>query len=127
DLVVHLAPLKRPMRPPGLTPATAAVNPSRRPDRGTAAGPQSSGRGHDSPFTMITASPFSPSETEAARALIALALREDLGTGGDLTSQALIPAGLTGKAAFVSRRDGVIAGLALLPMINEMATGEVGS
>jgi nicotinate-nucleotide pyrophosphorylase (carboxylating) len=40
-----------------------------------------------------------------------LAAREDLGRTGDLTSRAIIPADRRGKAAFVARRPGVLAGL----------------
>ena len=51
-----------------------------------------------------------PEET-AARQLVALALAEDLGPGGDRTSLALIPADQHGRAAFVARSPGVVAGL----------------
>jgi nicotinate-nucleotide pyrophosphorylase (carboxylating) len=54
---------------------------------------------------------FTAAETEACQRLLALALAEDLGTAGDLTSQAIIPADLTGQAAFVARAPGVLAGL----------------
>ena len=43
--------------------------------------------------------------------LIAIALAEDLGDLGDITSQLTIPANHRGKAAFVARVDGVLAGL----------------
>lgn len=54
---------------------------------------------------------FTPDEAAACGKLIALALAEDLGTAGDRTSQALIPTGQPGKAAFVARTAGVLAGL----------------
>jgi nicotinate-nucleotide pyrophosphorylase (carboxylating) len=54
---------------------------------------------------------FSPAETVACRRLIELALEEDLGSKGDLTSQVVIPANLPGKAVFVCRAEGVVAGL----------------
>ncbi len=54
---------------------------------------------------------FSPEENEAFRRLAALALEEDLGTAGDRTSQAIIPADLTGRAVLVARQAGVLAGL----------------
>jgi nicotinate-nucleotide pyrophosphorylase (carboxylating) len=54
---------------------------------------------------------FSAAETLACRRLIELALEEDLGTTGDLTSQALIPAEHQGRAMFVARAAGVLAGL----------------
>jgi len=60
---------------------------------------------------------FSAPETKACRRLIELALEEDLGSAGDLTSQAIIPAELTGKAAFVARAAGVLAGLQAAEMV----------
>ena len=55
--------------------------------------------------------PFSAEETAACTRLARLALDEDLGTLGDLTSQAVIPESATGQAVFVSRVSGVVAGL----------------
>ncbi|MFM7271061.1 MAG: carboxylating nicotinate-nucleotide diphosphorylase [Actinomycetes bacterium] len=46
------------------------------------------------------------------REVVALALREDLGLLGDLTSIAVIPEETLGSARFVSRVDGVLAGTA---------------
>jgi len=43
--------------------------------------------------------------------LIRLSLREDLGRGGDLTSEAVIPTGTTAQALIVAREKGCIAGL----------------
>jgi nicotinate-nucleotide pyrophosphorylase (carboxylating) len=54
---------------------------------------------------------FTDAETAACSRLIALALEEDLDTTGDLTSQAVIPEDLLGRAAFVARAPGVLAGL----------------
>jgi nicotinate-nucleotide pyrophosphorylase (carboxylating) len=54
---------------------------------------------------------FTPAETAACQRLIELALEEDLGTGGDLTSQAVIPEPLEGAAVVVARSPGVLAGL----------------
>lgn len=48
----------------------------------------------------------------ALDALIGLALAEDLGEAGDVTSRATIPAGQAGRAAVVARAPGVLAGLA---------------
>lgn len=53
---------------------------------------------------------LTPTETAAADALIRLALLEDLGTTGDRTSLALIPAEQPGQAVVVSRVTGVLAG-----------------
>jgi nicotinate-nucleotide pyrophosphorylase (carboxylating) len=55
--------------------------------------------------------PFSAEETAACTRLARLALDEDLGTAGDLTSQAVIPESATGQAVFVSRAGGFVAGL----------------
>jgi nicotinate-nucleotide pyrophosphorylase (carboxylating) len=50
-------------------------------------------------------------ERQAFAAVLELAIREDLGKAGDLTSWATIPAQAKGKAVFIARRDGVLAGL----------------
>lgn len=55
--------------------------------------------------------PFTPAEAEACERLARLALDEDLGAGGDLTSLAVIPADRVGEAAFVARSVGRQAGL----------------
>src|SRR5262245_46506406 len=54
---------------------------------------------------------FTPAEAAACERLARLALDEDLGTAGDLTSAALIPPDLQGQAAFVARSPAVVAGL----------------
>ncbi len=54
---------------------------------------------------------FNTPESNACRRLIDLALEEDLGADGDLTSQAVIPPDLPGRAALVARSAGVLAGL----------------
>ncbi len=54
---------------------------------------------------------FGPDETAACRRLLELALEEDLGGTGDVTSLATIPADARGRAAFVARSPGVVAGL----------------
>jgi nicotinate-nucleotide pyrophosphorylase (carboxylating) len=64
-----------------------------------------------------TLSMWTEREERACRALVRLALDEDLAGIGDLTSQAIIPAGLPGQAAFVARAPGVIAGLPILPLV----------
>jgi len=45
--------------------------------------------------------------------LVRAALLEDLGLAGDLTTDAIVPAGLTARAALVAREPGVVAGLDL--------------
>ena len=48
---------------------------------------------------------------DATGKLIQLALEEDLGSAGDITTNATIPPDATGKAAFLAKEDMVIAGL----------------
>jgi nicotinate-nucleotide pyrophosphorylase (carboxylating) len=50
-------------------------------------------------------------EAAACRALVNLALSEDLGTAGDVTSEAIIPENQEGRGVFVARATGVLAGL----------------
>ena len=74
---------------------------------------------------MNCSTPFHPTsqvlwtnrEHSAALPLVEMALQEDLGCAGDLTSQAVIPKALEGKANFVAREPGVVAGLPLVRMI----------
>jgi nicotinate-nucleotide pyrophosphorylase (carboxylating) len=54
---------------------------------------------------------FTAAEAAACQRLATWALEEDLDQAGDLTSQAIIPADLEGRAAFVARSPGVVAGL----------------
>ncbi len=60
---------------------------------------------------------FTPAEAAACRRLVELALAEDLGDAGDRTSTALIPATQAGKAAFVARTEGIVAGLPAAAMV----------
>jgi nicotinate-nucleotide pyrophosphorylase (carboxylating) len=60
---------------------------------------------------------FSAAETEACCRLVELALAEDLGSAGDLTSQAIIPDTLEGQAQFVARAPGIVAGLPAAAMV----------
>src|SRR5437667_5192136 len=54
---------------------------------------------------------FTAAENVACRRLVELALEEDLGSSGDVTSQVLIPAGAAGRAVLIARAAGVLAGL----------------
>ena len=45
--------------------------------------------------------------------LVRAALLEDLGRAGDLTTDAIVPAGLVARTALVAREAGVVAGLDL--------------
>ena len=58
---------------------------------------------------------WSPIHEEDLKRLIAIAISEDFGELGDLTSQALIPRGMRGRASFYARQEGVIAGLIAVP------------
>jgi nicotinate-nucleotide pyrophosphorylase (carboxylating) len=61
--------------------------------------------------------PFTSDEHAACRTLVELAHAEDLGTTGDRTSMALIPADQSATAAFVARSAGVVAGLPAARMV----------
>jgi nicotinate-nucleotide pyrophosphorylase (carboxylating) len=54
---------------------------------------------------------FSVAESDACQRLIDLALAEDLDLAGDVTSQAVIPETTLGRAVFVARNAGILAGL----------------
>jgi nicotinate-nucleotide pyrophosphorylase (carboxylating) len=54
---------------------------------------------------------MTPAEVGCLNVLIDLALAEDLGDDGDVTSRATISERLRGKAAFVARAPGVLAGI----------------
>jgi nicotinate-nucleotide pyrophosphorylase (carboxylating) len=54
---------------------------------------------------------FTEAETRACQRLVDLALQEDLGDAGDLTSQAIIPEILHGQAVLIARAPGILAGL----------------
>jgi nicotinate-nucleotide pyrophosphorylase (carboxylating) len=62
---------------------------------------------------------LSPEEREAALRLVDLALAEDLGTAGDLTSQALIPAEMRGTVNVVARAEGILAGAPVAQLVFE--------
>lgn len=66
---------------------------------------------------------FSPNEAAACQRLVDLALAEDLGTAGDRTSDALIPADVTARAAFVTRSTGVLAGLPVAELVAQSVSG----
>lgn len=59
---------------------------------------------------MPNTAPLSKSLTHSA---VSLALAEDLGRAGDITSQSVIPENARAKASIVSREEGVLAGLDL--------------
>jgi nicotinate-nucleotide pyrophosphorylase (carboxylating) len=62
---------------------------------------------------------FGPAERSNALALIDMALAEDLGPQGDLTSTATIPDHAQGAAHFTVRTEGIIAGLPVVALLAE--------
>jgi nicotinate-nucleotide pyrophosphorylase (carboxylating) len=50
-------------------------------------------------------------------AILALAIREDLGERGDWTTSALVDTGAMGRAAVVVRQPGIVAGLPAVPIV----------
>jgi nicotinate-nucleotide pyrophosphorylase (carboxylating) len=60
---------------------------------------------------------FTADDLHAAEHLIKLALAEDLGTVGDLTTQALIPPTQLGTVHIKSRKLGIVCGSPLVPLI----------
>jgi nicotinate-nucleotide pyrophosphorylase (carboxylating) len=62
---------------------------------------------------------FSPEETWSCRQLVAMALAEDLGSAGDLTSLAIIPPDLRAETRFTARAPGVVAGLEAAALVAE--------
>ncbi|MGH6847234.1 MAG: carboxylating nicotinate-nucleotide diphosphorylase [Methylocella sp.] len=52
--------------------------------------------------------------------LVRAALLEDLGRAGDITTDAIVPAGLAARAALVAREKGVVAGLDLAKLAFEL-------
>jgi nicotinate-nucleotide pyrophosphorylase (carboxylating) len=60
---------------------------------------------------------FTFNEAAACRKLVELGLAEDLDTTGDRTSLALIPPNQPGRAAFVARTAGVVAGLPAVQLV----------
>lgn len=76
-----------------------------------AEGPVPRGRFDRGTKGEIVNSDFGIRETAACQALLTLAVREDLGEAGDLTSLATIPARDQGYARIVPRSEGVLAGI----------------
>jgi nicotinate-nucleotide pyrophosphorylase (carboxylating) len=60
---------------------------------------------------------FPPDVESASKRLVELALAEDLGRTGDRTSEALIPAGQPGRAVFVARSPGIVAGVPVAGLV----------
>lgn len=70
-------------------------------------------RGKDKmPQTLPSPTIPSPPSPLLVEPLIRAALIEDLGLAGDITTEAVVPAGTGARAAFTARRGGIVAGLA---------------
>lgn len=67
----------------------------------------------------MTSLTLSNEEQENARRLVEMALAEDLGSVGDLTSRALIPPAMQGTVNVVARADGILAGLPVARLVYE--------
>ena len=68
---------------------------------------------------------FTEAESDACLRLVEWAIREDLGPAGDITSRTLLPADLRGRAQFVQRSVGVIAGLPAVAATLETIDGSL--
>ncbi|MBX9677548.1 MAG: carboxylating nicotinate-nucleotide diphosphorylase [Gemmataceae bacterium] len=68
---------------------------------------------------------FTPAESEACRRLLELALQEDLGDAGDITSRSTIPEDSKGRAVFVARSAGVVSGLPAAQLTCETIDGSL--
>jgi nicotinate-nucleotide pyrophosphorylase (carboxylating) len=62
-------------------------------------------------------------EQQAAERLVVLALAEDLGPAGDITSRALIPESRQGTVSVVVRRAGIVAGLPVGEIVLQQLDG----
>ena len=62
-------------------------------------------------MNVFAANALAPLQPISYDALVRAELATDLGLGGDLTSEATVPAGLRARAGLVARRAGTVAGL----------------
>ena len=78
----------------------------------------------DAPLATVP----TPLDAERLRALVAVALDEDLGPapGRDVTTQATVPADAVGRAELVARADGVVAGLAAAAEATSQVAARLG-
>lgn len=65
------------------------------------------------------------SAEEIIKKIIKEALEEDLGFAGDITSQAIIPDDLEGKAEIVAKEEGIVAGLFLADAVFKAVDGRL--
>ncbi len=71
-------------------------------------------------FAPIMAHPLAPLPRIAIEPLVRAALLEDLGRAGDITSDAVAPAGLNARTVLAARQPGVVAGLDLARLAFEL-------
>src|SRR5262245_44802612 len=64
--------------------------------------------------------PLTDAERNAAGRLVRLALEEDLGSLGDVTTAALVGEHETGRVQVVARASGVLAGIGVAQLVFEM-------
>ena len=64
-------------------------------------------------INTVTALPVSPLPDVMLEPLVRMALLEDLGRAGDLTTDTIVPADARDELRLVARQDGVLAGLDL--------------
>jgi nicotinate-nucleotide pyrophosphorylase (carboxylating) len=68
---------------------------------------------------------FMHEEQLACERLVTLALAEDLGHRGDVTSQAVIPESLRGRAVFLAKANGVLAGLPAAELVMKTVDAKI--
>ncbi len=68
---------------------------------------------------------FDPTERNAVDRLATCALEEDLGDEGDLTSLAIIPEELKGRAVFVARAAGTLSGLPAAEFVYQLVDAQI--
>lgn len=73
----------------------------------------------------VTVPSISERDRASAQTLIRLALLEDLGDVGDLTTQAMVPEHQPGEVSIVVRETGIVAGLPIAKMVFEELDHEV--
>jgi len=64
-----------------------------------------------------------PLDLSLIRPIIQSALREDIGRG-DITSQAIAPSSLTGKACIIAEEEGILAGIEVAKEVFRLTSGE---
>ncbi|VTZ51564.1 putative nicotinate-nucleotide pyrophosphorylase (carboxylating) [Methylocella tundrae] len=74
---------------------------------------------------MSLASTLAPLPKIAIEPLVRAALLEDLGRAGDITSDAIVPAGLNARTVLVARQPGVVAGLDLARLAFELIDARI--